>query len=276
MLSYRHAYHAGNPADVLKHATQLAVTDYLLQKDKPIWYIDTHAGAGIYRLDSGHAAEHGEFREGIQKIIDCTDLPPMIQHYLDAVRAENNGDKLTRYPGSAVLAARQLRPKDRLWLHEMHPTDVGFLERSLSDRRVRIEKQDGLAALRGLLPPEPRRALVMIDPPYELNTEYRAVSDALRDALRRFATGTYLLWYPLLARREQNRFFRSLRDVGADKWLDARLLVRDESGPGMYGSGMFVINPPWTLADQLEEALPFLVETLGDSRASFSIETEGN
>lgn len=265
MLSYRHAFHAGNHADVLKHTIQIAVLAYQLRKDKPLWYIDTHAGAGTYRLDSGHAAEHGEYEDGVSHVVEADDAPAIVQAYIDTVRAFNPPDTLTRYPGSAVIASHMLRNDDLLWLHELHPTDYKYLVQSLPPtRRIRIEQSNGLEALKRLLPPTPRRGCILIDPPYELDKEYRIIPDALTDALRRFSTGTYMLWYPLLTTRDERPFLKRLHALGGSDWLDAKLCVRAaNSGRGMYGSGMFVINPPWTLKEQLESALPYLQKRLG-------------
>lgn len=265
MLSYRHAFHAGNHADVLKHTIEIAVLEYQLRKDRPFWYIDTHAGAGIYRLDSGYAAEHGEYDTGVSHLIDADDAPALVQAYIDMVRTFNTPDALTRYPGSAAIAAHILRDTDMLWLYELHPTDYKYLAQTLPPtRRIRMEQSNGLDALKRLLPPTPRRSCIMIDPPYELDKEYRMIPEALSDALRRFATGTYMVWYPLLTTRDERPFLKRLHALGGSDWLDARLCVRaDNSGRGMYGSGMFVINPPWTLKDQLEDALPYLQKRLG-------------
>jgi len=261
MLSYRHAFHAGNHADVLKHLVLVRALELLCAKDKPLWYIDTHAGAGHYALGHGPAAQHAEHEHGIARVWSAPQLPPALARYRELVKSLNGGGALRRYPGSPLLADAVLRPQDRLWLHELHPTDAVALAREFRGQgaRVRVVDGDGLAGLRALLPPQPRRALVMIDPSYELKEDYRGVITALREAHRRFASGVYLLWYPLLARREPRELAKRLDALGLGQWLHARLTVRTASvDAGLFGSGMFVLNPPW----QLQEALAECGETL--------------
>jgi 23S rRNA (adenine2030-N6)-methyltransferase len=266
LLSYRHAFHAGNHADVLKHLVLVHVLDYLVGKDKPLWYVDTHAGAGRYALDSGPPAVHAEHLEGVQRIWDAATLPPALARYRERVAGFNRGGRLRCYPGSPLFASRILRPQDRLWLHELHPTEASLLRREFRNSPVpaRVFDTDGFAGLRALLPPQPRRAVVMLDPSYELKEDYRQVVSALRDALARFAGGVYLLWYPELARRESRELPRRLRELGATNWLHARLSLRTAStvGDGLAGSGMFVINPPFTLRAALAACAGTLEELL--------------
>lgn len=263
MLSYRHIFHAGNHADVLKHLTLTALLDYLTVKDKPLTYIDTHAGAGRYPLTAAMAQLNREYAGGLEKLLGASDAPDIVRDYLAAV-ATDCGPTLTgSYPGSPLLAARMLREQDRLHLFELHPEDEPRLQQLLGkDRRIRIQRQDGLQGLIGLLPPPSRRALVLIDPSYEIKTEYRVVRDTLAAAIKRFATGVYAVWYPLLERREATELPRSLQSLGP-RWLRAELQVRNP-GPGMYGSGLMVINPPWGAADRLQQALPWLARTLAE------------
>lgn len=276
MLSYRHAFHAGNHADVLKHTVLTLVLDYLKQKEKPLLYIDTHAGAGAYRLDSSEAKKNAEFDTGIERLLAQRDeLPQLMQRYLaaiDVLRAE-----LPRgYPGSPWFAAHLLREQDRLRLFEMHPQDFALLQQtSRGDRRVQAESSDGFAALKALLPPPSRRALVLIDPPYELKEDYARVIETLRDALRRFATGTYLVWYPLLPRAEAKKLPLQLHGLEAAS-LRIELQIDKPRGEfGMYGSGMFVINPPWRLREQMQLLLPIFVKLMGQSSgAKFLLEAE--
>jgi 23S rRNA (adenine2030-N6)-methyltransferase len=277
MLSYRHAFHAGNHADVLKHSTLVLTLDYLLRKEKPLAYIDTHAGAGAYRLQSAEARKTGEFEQGIARLWRCEGLPAPLRGYIDSVAAFNGSGELVRYPGSPRFAAHWLRPQDRLWLHEMHPRDVELLRDLFrGDRRVRIDQADGFAALKAQLPPVSRRALVLIDPPYEIKEDYRRVLDSLREAHRRFATGTYLVWYPLLDQAEAKRLPAQLERLKLGPWLRAELQIAPDDRPGLYGSGMFVINPPWPLADQLRETLPWLSERLGAGEGSFRLQVSAD
>jgi 23S rRNA (adenine2030-N6)-methyltransferase len=272
LLSYRHAFHAGNHADVLKHVALVALLDYLTAKPKPLWYVDTHAGAGVYALDRGFAAERGEFDQGIGRLWGRSGLPPAVQRFVDLVRELNAGDGLLRYPGSPWFARRLLRPGDRLWLYELHGADHAALSESLRGRSVRIERGDGLEALRRLLPPQPKRALVLVDPSYEVKDDYQRVLACLEDGVRRFPSGSFALWYPLIDQPAARLLPDRLDRIGAPDWLHVRLRVRG-SGPGLFGSGMFVINPPYTLPDTLAASLPVLVAALGqDDRAGFDLD----
>jgi 23S rRNA (adenine2030-N6)-methyltransferase len=269
MLSYRHAFHAGNHADVLKHAVLVEVLRHYNAKDKPWSYIDTHAGAGCYALAANHAQQTGEFREGIARLWGQIDLPELLRPYVAAVEEFNPDGELVVYPGSPAVAMSCLRPADRMRLFELHPTDAPVLAAFFREEtaRVKVEQADGFAALAGLLPPPSRRAVVLIDPPYEIKTDYRRVVDAVGSALKRFATGTYLIWYPLLARPEARQLPERLRKLGAESWLRAELAVSrpPREGLGLYGSGLYVVNPPWNLPQRLKPALGWLAEHLGQA-----------
>ena len=266
MLSYRHAYHAGNHADVLKHLILLQIAQYMGDKPAPFWIIDTHAGAGRYALDSAHASKLAEWRDGIGRLWNASGLPPAAADYLDFVRMLNPDGELKHYPGSPWLARQMLRDADRLRLYEMHSSDVPLLEACFkgAGRQVNITAGDGFAGLKALLPPPPRRALVLIDPSYETKADYANVIKALQEALKRFPTGTYALWYPLLLKPESRQLPDRLKRLGASNWLNATLEVKapPRDGFGMYGSGMFIINPPWTLEKTLHETLPALASLL--------------
>lgn len=286
MLSYRHAFHAGNHADVLKHFVLLQIVRYLAQKEKPLSIIDTHAGAGIYALDSAPAGKLEEFREGIGRLWEwekeCNgkkhcDRPPAVADYVAKVRQLNSDGRLRKYPGSPWLIRAQLRTQDRLWLFELHSRDARILADHLADtgKRIIVSRSDGFAGLKALLPPPSRRGLALIDPPYEEKRDYERVVNTLKDALRRFAGGTYMLWYPQLARKEACELPARLKKLPAADWLHVTLRVRApaKDGLGMHGSGLFIINPPWTLHDTLADTLPYLTATLAqDDGASFMLE----
>ena len=279
MLSYRHAFHAGNHADVLKHFVLRELLKYFKRKEKPFLYVDTHAGAGRYALDSEHAKKNTEYRDGIGRLWARDDLPPALGGYVGAIRAFNREASLRFYPGSPAIAEPLTRAGDQLRLCELHVTDFGFLKKAFDggDKRIRLSQEDGFAVLRSVLPPPSRRALVLIDPPYERREDYRAVLDAIKDGLRRFPGGTYALWYPRLQKTESKQLVERLCRLKPPSWLQVWLDVQRPSrtGFGLHGSGLFVINPPYTLPATLEEAMPTLVEAMGqDDRAGFGIDRE--
>jgi 23S rRNA (adenine2030-N6)-methyltransferase len=277
MLSYRHAFHAGNHADVLKHFVEVQLMRYLAQKDKPFWYIDTHAGAGCYELDTGYAAKNAEFESGIARLWQRDDLPAPLAEYVELVKRINPDGQLKLYPGSPLVALELLREQDRMRLFELHPTDGKILQENFAEHgaQVLIQVADGFGALKALLPPPPRRALVLIDPPYEDKQDYKRVVIALQEGLKRFANGVYAVWYPQLQRAEAKQLPEQLKKLPVKSWLHVALSVQapDEDGFGMHGSGMFVLNPPWTLHDTLQETMPYLIKQLAqDGQASFILE----
>lgn len=281
MLSYRHAFHAGNHADVLKHAMVIQMLQYLGLKDKSYWYIDTHAGAGVYALTEGFAAKNGEFETGIGRLWERDDLPPLLADYVAEVKTLNPDGAMRFYPGSPYLAWRTMREQDRMRLFELHSTEIDVLRHNFRDagRRAMIYAGDGFDGIKALLPPPPRRALVLLDPSYEDKRDYARTLECLGEGLKRFATGTYAVWYPLVTRVESQRFADQLKAIRPNGWLHASLTVKKPpaDGLGLFGSGMFVLNPPYTLARDLKEALPRLVELLGeDSGASFKLEHRGD
>jgi 23S rRNA (adenine2030-N6)-methyltransferase len=281
MLSYRHAFHAGNHADVLKHFIEVQLLRHRAHKDKPFWYVDTHAGAGCYALDSGYALQNAEYETGISRLWDRDDLPPPLADYVQVVRSINPDGHLKLYPGSPMVAAKILRGQDRMRLFETHPADSVLLQKNFStrDKRVLIQRSDGFTALKALLPPPPKRALVFIDPPYEDKQDYRRVVSALGEGIKRFATGMYALWYPQLARPESERLPAQLKSLPANSWLHVSLTVHDSdsTSAGMFGSGLFIINPPFWLEEQLLTVIPYLVRHLGqDKHAGFIMEYEEN
>jgi 23S rRNA (adenine2030-N6)-methyltransferase len=274
MLSYLHGYHAGNHADVLKHTVLTAALERLVVKDKPLRYIDTHAGAGGYELRGAAAQKNREYESGVGKLWAASDAPEAVARWLALARSFNGSGPLKRYPGSPWLAQQSLRATDDLFLFERHPAEHRALDKACgSDRRTKILRDDGLAGCIGLVPPPSKRALILIDPSYELRDEHREVIDAVAKVHERFATGTIVVWYPVIERRWVERFERALRaaDVGAFATYEL-CVARERPGGGLTGSGVFVLNPPWQLDDELEAALPWLVARLGvDDGAAFRL-----
>ena len=278
MLAYRHAFHAGNHADVLKHLVLVQVLRHMNRKEKPYWVIDTHAGAGGYPLHEASAQKNAEYAERIERW-NRKDAPEAVQDYLAQIRAFNTGGPLLYYPGSPAIAHQLMRPQDKLRLFELHPTDHRVLDATFGAQPgVQVRCADGFVALKSLLPPQDRRAVVLLDPSYELKTDYAALRNTVSDALQRFAVGTYAVWYPVLQRRESHLLPQQLRRIaGQADWLDVRMQVRepDASGFGLLGSGMFLINPPWTLQATLREVLPWLTGVLGQfNGAHFALEQQ--
>jgi 23S rRNA (adenine2030-N6)-methyltransferase len=269
MLSYRHSYHAGNFADVLKHVVLIEILEYLLKKDKPLHYVDTHAGAGVYDLSGAKAQKLQEYRAGVGLL--NVETFPELARYFEIIAAHNPPGRLERYPGSPLIASRLLRRGDRAWLFELHPEDARILEENFQwDRRVRVAQQDGYAALPGLLPPVSRRALTLIDPSYEIKSDYQQVVRAVADAVAKFATGTYVIWYPVVERERVLQMQRELVATGIPDIQRFELCVLpDSSTPGMTGAGMLVINPPWTLLTTMSQLLPRLTAALGQHPDAF-------
>jgi 23S rRNA (adenine2030-N6)-methyltransferase len=269
MLAYRHAFHAGNHADVLKHTTLALVLRHMNLKDKGWRYVDTHAGAGGYSLQGEYAKKRAEFEQGIALLWDRSDLPEPVAELVRLVREFNGNKGLIQYPGSPAVAQALMRPQDQLRLFEMHPTDHKILASYLGDTPgVEVKLGDGYASLRSQLPPTTKRGVVLIDPPYEIKTDYVRVLAALREALERFPDCVVILWLPQLQLVEAAQLPQRLKaaaDSGAKKgWLHARLTVAqaDERGFGMLGSSVFIANPPHTLHDELQPVLPFLARVL--------------
>jgi 23S rRNA (adenine2030-N6)-methyltransferase len=276
MLSYLHGYHAGNHADVLKHTVLTALLARLVVKDKPLRYIDSHAGAGGYELRSAAARKNREHEGGVTKLWDATEAPTAVARWLGLAQRYNGGGPLARYPGSPWFARQSLRPSDDLYLFELHPAEHRALSKACEgDRRVRVLREDGLVASIGLVPPPSKRALLLVDPSYELRDEHRGVIDAVVKAHKRFATGVIAVWYPVIERRWVERYERALRATGIGEIATYELVIaRERPGGGLTGSGVFVVNSPWQLGNELREALPWLVERLGvDGGASHRLRT---
>jgi len=278
MLSYRHAFHAGNHADVLKHAVLVQLLRYLGQKDKAYWYIDTHAGAGVYSLVEGYATKTAEFETGVAKLWQRSDLPEVLEDYLAQIRALNPDGQLRYYPASPYLAWRLMRAQDRMRLFELHTTEIEVLRHNFRDagRRAMLYAGDGFDGVKAILPPPPRRALVLVDPSFEDKRDYAHTLGCIEESLKRFATGMYAVWYPQVTRIESQRFPDQLKALQPTNWLHVTLTVSrpPSDGYGLYGSGMFILNPPYTLAAQMKKTLPYLVDALGqDDTAQFKVES---
>lgn len=265
MLSYRHAFHAGNFADVLKHLILIQIFNYLKQKDKPFCCIDTHAGAGLYALNSDYALKNREFDTGIGKLWEHNDLPRCVADYVGLIKTFNKSGRFNHYPGSPLIAQQLMRPQDRLFCYELHTTEIKLLTKALSaDRRVKIFHADGLKDSLGLLPPLERRGLVLMDPSYELKSDYQEVVKTLVAMYKRFANGTFALWYPVVNRKRNNELEQKLKTSGIKNMHLFELGIQSDSNElGMTASGMILINPPWTLVTEMEQALPWLANTLG-------------
>lgn len=279
-MNYRHAYHAGNFADVLKHSVLFALIQSLQAKDTPFALIDTHAGSGCYALDGEEAGKTGEYRDGINRLLfpdlhrtekssDNT-LPPLLRHWLDAILAlPGNEHGLKLYPGSPLQAARAMRSSDSAQLCELHPEEAAQLrELFRHDARVHVHHRNGYEALKGLLPPKEKRGLVLIDPPYEAQeAEYRLIDAALKSALQRWPTGIYAVWYPIKLRSQVQPFLRGLQHGDARRVLRAELLVHPDDSPlRLNGSGMVILNAPWNIDQVLREPLQAMARLLSQER----------
>lgn len=306
MFSYRHAFHAGNHADVLKHTVLIATLEHLLEKDAALSVVDTHAGAGLYRLDGDYADTSGEAAQGILRLLQPpavapgtkktaaeTPLADAIARYLAVIADFNPKGGAKVYPGSPFIVQHLLRDHDRLKLFELHPTDSRTLDANIAQleagRQIAVLHEDGFGSATKFLPPPSRRALVLCDPSYELKTDYGRVLDFVGEALKRFATGTYAVWYPIIPRPEAHDLPRRLKTMATKagkSWLHATLTVKSSKivtaptgetrRPGLPASGMFLISPPYTLKAQMAAALPQLVERLGQDRnAAFSLDAGG-
>ena len=269
MLSYRHSFHAGNYADVLKHLIQVAVLNYLRRKDKPFIYMDTHAAAGMYSLVSDEAGKNSEYQGGIEALealLSRTDSTLLVD-YWNTVRAcrEEHGDNT--YPGSPWLAQHLMRDQDRALMFELHPQDLGSLEQlTYRDRRILVRGEDSFTGLIAALPPKIRRGLVLIDPPYEVKTDYDRVVNLISAAHRRFATATYALWYPVVDRARIQRLEQRLVRAGiANIQLFELGICPDTDVHGMTASGMILVNPPYTLKPDLDSLLPGLTSRLAEA-----------
>lgn len=270
-MNYRHIYHAGNFADVVKHVVLMLVAEYMKEKDKPFFALDTHAGIGLYDLESAQARKTAEADDGIARLWDAPDLPPVLARYVALVRDFNMGT-LRYYPGSPMIAQALLRDGDTLIANELHPEDVETLTRNLGrDKRVRVEHRDGYESWRALLPPPQRRGFVLVDPPFEVRDEFKLMVKGLADAHERWAGGTSVLWYPVKDPVHVAAFHDDLRMLGIRDMLAIDFYrQKPDDVTKLNGSGLILVNPPWTLRKAMEEILPVLVEKLTGGHGYFS------
>ena len=274
-MNYRHAFHAGNHADVLKHVVLLGVLEALERKQAPFFVLDTHAGRGQYLLQGEQSDRTGEARGGIFRLFVLRGLPPLVQHYLRRVQADNPVGALVNYPGSPLLAAQAMRAQDRLVACELQPDEARALGHLFErDGRVQVLARDGYGAVKALLPPKERRGVVLIDPPSEAqDDEFPRILESLRDGLERWPTGIFAVWYPIKRRRSVLPFLRKAAALPVKSSLVAEVMVRPDDSPlRLNGSGMLVLNPPWKLDLALAQALPELAKLMGEDGASSRLE----
>ena len=273
MLSYRHSFHAGNYADVLKHIVCVEILQHMLKKDKPFEYIDTHSGAGLYSFQSSHAQKLKEYSSGIG-LINPQEFPELAAYFKVIQQAQNKQDvlqndlsKITFYPGSPWIAKQFLRRTDRSWLFELHPEDFSLLTKNIPDTKyTRVQKQNGFQGLGAIMPPTSRRAFVLVDPSYEVKSEYDQVTKSIAQAYHKFNSGTYAIWYPVVERVWINRMENQLKAAGIRNIQRFELAIdQDDTQSGMNASGMIVINAPWTLFAKMETLLPKLANVLGQN-----------
>ncbi|MBQ9259590.1 MAG: 23S rRNA (adenine(2030)-N(6))-methyltransferase RlmJ [Neisseriaceae bacterium] len=276
MLSYRHAFHAGNFADIFKHFVLFLVLQYYNQKDKPYFYIDTHSGAGLYCLNDEQSQKTGEYKDGFGRLLTEKNLPPLLNEFKNKIL--NILPDQNHYAGSPYIAAKTANTDTKLRLFEQHNNEFILLNQTVQllniQKRTITHNNDGFDGLLSLLPPPTRRAIILIDPSYEIKNDYQKVENTLKKAIKKFATGCYLIWYPILNREESKRLPEQLKKL-APKWLKTELIVKSfsQDGFGMVGSGMLIINPPYILAEQLNQEIPDLCSLLAqDSTANYAIE----
>ncbi len=273
MLSYRHAFHAGNFADVLKHSVLTLTLEYMTRKEKGFSYIDSHSGAGMYQLQEEYAQKTGEYKNGIAKLINQNDIPEALQEYVDLISALNSDGELNIYPGSPGFARQFLRRQDSAHLYELHPTDLSYLTTFCERwRKARVNQTDGYKGVLANLPPATRRSVVLIDPPYELKEDYVKAVSTIVDGYKRFTSGTYILWYPVVTRDYINAMQKQFLNSNTRNVLQVEFCLQpDTQAYGMTGTGLFIVNPPWQLAQQLEDILPYLKNKLGTDDSSYFI-----
>ncbi|MBA1273715.1 23S rRNA (adenine(2030)-N(6))-methyltransferase RlmJ [Stutzerimonas azotifigens] len=273
-MNYRHAFHAGNHADVFKHLVLSQLFALLGRKDAPLAYLDSHAGVGLYDLSGDQASRTGEWQQGVGRIWGREDVPAALAPYLDVVRALNPDGQLRYYPGSPELARRLSRDQDRLQLNEKHPQDGRLLKDNMAgDRRVAVHLGEGWHVPRALMPTAEKRVVLLIDPPFEQADELSRCVEALKDALGRMRQTVGVIWYPIKDERQLRRFYQDLARSGAPKLLRAELHVHPtDDASRLNGSGLAIANPPWGLEEQLREVLPWLAAQLAQSEGGWRLD----
>ena len=262
MLSYRHGYHAGNAADVLKHFILIYVLDYIKKKDKSFIFIDSHAGAGKYLISDPYMQKNKEYLQGIKKILQLKNDNIFLKKYLDLVKSINFNSDLKIYPGSCFLAAKSLRPNDNLYFFELHPKEFLNLKKNFeNDSRVIIENRDCYQRLKKLLPPKEKRAVILIDPSYELKDEYEKVLEMLSDCYKKFPLGVYIIWYPVLKNKKSEKFIFNVLKKNY-KNLSHVEMITDNLNNGMQGSGLFILNCPWSIENDIKKSLETIFDCL--------------
>lgn len=274
-MNYRHAYHAGNHADVLKHLVLSRLLALLAKKDAPYAYLDSHAGIGLYDLRGDQATRTGEWLEGIQRVWQADDVPALFDDYLGVIRALNPDGQLRYYPGSPEVARELSREQDRLQLNEKHPEDGQLLKANMKyDRRVAVHLGEGWHVPRALLPTAQKRAVLLIDPPFEQADELQRCAQAMKESIARMRQAVVAIWYPIKDQRQLKRFYQDLQGTGAPKLLRVELLVHaaDNADVGLNGSGLAIANPPWGLEDELRSVLPWLGQNLGQTQGGWKLD----
>ncbi|MNZ70272.1 Ribosomal RNA large subunit methyltransferase J [compost metagenome] len=273
-MNYRHAYHAGNHADMLKHIVLARLFALMARKDTPFAYLDSHSGVGLYDLQGDEASRTGEWEQGIARLWDRDDLPELMADYLDVVRALNPDGELRYYPGSPELARRLTRSQDRLLLNELHPEDGRLLKANMAgERRIAVHQGDGWLLPRAFLPAPEKRAVMLIDPPFEQGDELERCVAALNEAIGRMRQTVVAIWYPIKDERQLKRFYQNLQKSDAPKLLRAELLIHPaDSADRLNGSGLAIANPPWPLEDELRSLLPWLAENLAHSEGGWRLD----
>lgn len=274
-MNYRHAYHAGNHADVLKHLVLSRLLALLAKKEAPYAYLDSHAGIGLYDLRGDQATRTGEWLEGIQRVWQADDVPALFDDYLGVIRALNPDGQLRYYPGSPEVARELSREQDRLQLNEKHPEDGQLLKANMKyDRRVAVHLGEGWHVPRALLPTAQKRAVLLIDPPFEQADELQRCAQAMKESIARMRQAVVAIWYPIKDQRQFKRFYQDLQGTGAPKLLRVELLVHaaDNADVGLNGSGLAIANPPWGLEDELRSVLPWLGQNLGQTQGGWKLD----
>lgn len=275
MLSYQHGYHAGNFADVIKHVALTRMLEYMVQKDKPMFYLETHSGRGLYDLKDSQATKTNEYQQGISLLWEKrSQLPSVFSPYLDSLRQVNPQGRLRYYPGSPMLAIDHLRAVDRLFCCELHPREFSYLEQlKPKNKRVFFSESDGIHALKAQLPPLERRGLVFMDPAYEIKSEYKKIPAAIKTAFSHFSKGVYCLWYPIVDKFHHQQLLRGLNDIPTTNKLRIEFYLTAAVGAGMTGCGLWIINPPYTLANEMKEALQYLRSLFNPGISSYLVES---